>query len=207
MANGVVDTLSRVFRITVMMSCRLQQMQFSYHLRDVGVPTSTAEDAHADAKAWLNTIYRPALSADVAITRLAVERLVEGSYFAEDFAALNGSGSQQQLITSQALCISLKSNLRSRHANGRMFWPASGAPSNDRASGPGFDTIVTAAAATATRWTGSALLTNRKLVVVGAGIADPATGVLGPPRWTDVETIRVNPVITNLRSRKVGVGS
>lgn len=207
MANGVVDALHRVFRVTVMMSCRLQQLQFSYHLRDVGIPTSTAEDAHGDAKAWLNTIYRPALSSDVSITRLAVERLIEGSYFAEDFAALPGTGTEQQLITSQALCISLKSNLRSRHANGRMFWPCMGAPTNDRANVVALDRIGTAAAATAARWTGSALLTNRKLVVVGAGVPDPTSGITGPPRWTDVETVRVNPVITNLRSRKVGVGS
>lgn len=207
MAEGVVDALHRVFKIIVMMECRLQQIQFSFHLRDTGVPTSTAQNAHDDALEWLNTIYRPCLSSQVAVKRLSAERLITKEYHQTEFAALTGLYGEAQKLTTNALCISLKSNLRSRHANGRMFWPLGSDPINDRANESGFNVIATAAAATAARWTGIAALTNRKLVVVGAGAPDPVTGAPGAPRWTDVETVKVNPVVTNLRSRKVGVGS
>lgn len=207
MAQGEVDALHRVFRITVFLAVRLQKLQFSYHLRDLGLPTSTVEDAHADALEWLNTIYRSALSTDVAMTRLSCERLVEGSYFSQDFTNTFGLLQQSQTLTGQSFCVSLKSNLRARHANGRMFWPAAGSAEVDRGNSAVVNLNNIAAAATATRWTGFALIAPRRMVVVGAPAPQGAGVPLGPPRWTDVENISVNPVLTHLRSRKVGIGS
>jgi hypothetical protein len=207
MAEGPVDALNRVFRITHKMVIRQQHMQFSYHLRDALIPNMTSEDAFNDAEAFMNASLLPAFSAQVTFERLEAERLITKEFFAKDY--VNKTGAVQGAFRSTMLCtcVSLKSASRSRHRNGRMFWPAHGDLNNDVLDGPVLQGFTTAAAAMAAKWVGQVIVGNFNVVVVGR-LAPAQVGLpFGPPFWTDVTTIRVNPIVSALRSRKVGVGN
>lgn len=206
MATGEVNVLNRVYRITTRMAIRQQQIQTSFHLRDVGVPLTTAEDAFNSAEGWLNTIFRPAVSSSVSILRLEAERLNDREYYAEDFSAVTGALSIPQNNTMFATAVSLKSTSRARFANGRMFWPVAEQNGTDGIGGGNLAALLAAAAAMQSRYVGATLFDQFELVVVGAGVPAGAGTPAGPPRWTSVATVRVNPILTALRSRKVGVG-
>lgn len=207
MAQGVVDLLNRVFRVTVGMGCRGQRLQTSFHVRDFGIPNATVESIHGEIKPWVLAAFRAAMPNDLAIQRLEVQRLIENSYFAEDFIGIAGTTNGGMTTSFMASCVTLKSNLRSRHANGRMFWPFAGTAVNDAATGSVLANLNLAAADMLTRWGGVIIVGEAKLVVVGKPLLGGTPSEANPPRWTDVEQVRVNPIVSALRSRKAGVGS
>ena len=208
MADGEVGVLNRVFRCTLSMQVRLQKIQTALHLRDIGVPNEDAESCHTHFETWMNDHFRLALSSNVSIVRLAVEEIRTKEYFAKDYTGVTGSSSYALNSTMEAVAISLKSTSRSRHANGRMFWPLLGTPQSDQVDAGALVTFQTQAASLADRYiSGTVTLDRFQLVVIGAPAPSLTTPNTNPKRWTDVTNIRVNPVVTSLRSRKVGVGS
>lgn len=207
MAEGVVDTANRVFRCTVRMRCRQAAMQTSFHVRDVALPNASVQSIHAEVKPWVFGAFRTAISSDISLEKFEVQRLIENSYFAEDYVNTVGGNSNAQGSTMFAASVALKSNLRSRHANGRMFWPAAGVAGGDQIAGGTFNVLAAAAADLMTRFGGVIIIGEAKLVVVGAPEPGGTPESPNAPRWTDVEAVRVNPLLTALHSRKSGVGS
>lgn len=207
MAQGEVDALNRVFRVTYRMSVRNQQIQTGFHLRDVLIPNQTAEDCANVAESFWNTNFKPALSSDVTLQRVEVQRVNDADYFAKEQTGNVGTLGLSLQSTSFALAVTLKSTSRRRNRNGRFFWPAAGSWANDTIAGSALNTINAAAAAMVTAWVGLVIVGDFALVVVGkAGVLD--TGIpLNAKIWTDVISVKVNPVVSSLRSRKVGVGA
>lgn len=207
MAQGEVDALNRVFKVTVHMKIRQALIQTGFHVRDFAVPNATSEMIHGEIRPWVVGEFRASQSADVNFQRLTVERLVEGSYFSEDFVGINGADGRPVASSMLAVSVALKSSFRSRSANGRMFWPYMGNIEGDVSNTPIFNLLNAAAQNLITRYGGLILLGQAKLVVVGKPLNGLPEAPDNPPRWTDVDALRVNPVVTALRSRKAGVGS
>lgn len=207
MAQGEVDALNRVFRVTYRMSVRNQQIQLGYHLRDVLIPNRNAENAADDSETFWNTNFKPALSNDVTLQRVEVQRVNDADYFAKEQTGNVGTLNLALQSTGFALAVTLKSPSRRRNRNGRFFWPAAGSWANDTIAGGALNTINAAAAALVSTYTGLVIVGDWQLVVVGkAGVLD--TGIpLNAKIWTDVTSIKVNPVVSSLRSRKVGIGA
>lgn len=207
MANGIVDTLNLVYKFQVFMSIRGSTMQTNFHCRDVLVPNTNPESAHNEVKPWVLGAFRNQLGRNIQITRFATTRLNDGEYFQEDFTATPGLYNVDTTSSMLALSVALKSNSRSRRANGRMFWPYAGPPEADRAQQGTIDSMNLAAADLLTRFGGLIVVGQMKIVVVGQNPLQVPNGPALPKQWTDVTAIRVNPVVTSLRSRRAGVGS
>lgn len=210
MARGNVDILNRVFKVQLFMTVRTNKIQTQWHLRDAGAPTSTVEDVLADSKNFLSTELAFALPTQCVINRLSVTRLIENDYAQFDYVGAAGARTDAMASTMLAALVSLKSAYRDRGANGRMFWPAPGAPQNDVHDGPILTALSLAAQKMQDRYCGTPLLSLRKLVVVSypkkVGEPPQFPVPMPPTRWADVDTIRVSPLVTSVRSRKQGVG-
>lgn len=207
MAQGVVDALNRVFRVTYRWQIRQQQIQTSLAFRDVLVPNMTAELLATNQLAFYNTSMKTALGRDLSLTRVEVQRIGDPDYFQIEQVGNIGLMAVDSLVTSQCLSIALKSSSRRRNRNGRMFWPLSGGFAADVVSGTQLTNLNTMAAALTSTYTGLVIIGDFQLVVLGKATSKDTGITPGTPIWTDVTAIRVNPVITNLRSRKVGIGA
>jgi len=207
MASGVVDALNRVFRCTTFMSCRGTVMQTSLHLRDTAIPNATAESIHAEYKPWVLGTFLGTLSKQVKIERIAVERLLDGEYYEETIINTVGTQNDDMAATFLALAVTFKSTSRKRWANNRAFWPYTGPVSNDLSVPGQLGAAQAAAADLMSKFGGVILIGDGKLVAVGAPENPGPVNASNPPRWTDVEQVRVNPIVSTMRSRKSGVGS
>jgi hypothetical protein len=106
------------------------------------------------------------------------------------------------------VAVALKSNSRSRKENGRMFWPLLNNPVLDQVNPGLLGLYNTAAASLADRYiSGTVTLDSWELVVVTGKAKSPLKPNPNPNFWTRVKSVRVNPLVSSLRSRKVGVGS
>lgn len=210
MARGEVDLLNRVFKVQLFMRVRGSNIQTQWHLRDAGAPTSTAEDVLNDSHNFLTTELHPAIPTQCQIMKLSVVRLIENSYAQREYVGTAGSNTNAMASTMLASVIQLKSAYRERSANGRMFWPAPGAPNTDNHDGPILTAISLAAQKMQDRYCGPPLTSLRKLVVVSypkkKGNPPQFPVPMPPTKWADVDLVRVSPLVTAIRSRKAGVG-
>lgn len=208
MAQGLIDALNRVYKFNIHMTIRNMEMVTGFHCRDVLVPNTSPEEAHAEIKPWVLGAFRAALTRQAQITKLACTRLNDGAFFDESFTATPGQYNVDTTSTMLALTAAFKSNNRSRKANGRMFLPYAGPPDADRAQQGTLDAWNTAMAALMTLVGGVIIVGQMKLVVVGQNPAQVKDGpTIEPRQWNDVVAIRVNPIVTSVRSRRAGVGS
>lgn len=208
MASGAVAD-NRVFKCSVQMTVLQQQIQTGFHLRDVGLDNMDAGEVVTALEAWLNdefkTIQPPALRFD----RVEATELTSKQYAMKEFSGLVGTGNFTVGTTFTSLLVSLRTASRQRHMNGRMYWPwimAGGVESG--VLGSGVQAVATAAVDDfANRFTGSALTHDLRCVVVSTPRPLTANRPAILHEWHDVETVKINPVISVQRRRKIGVGS
>lgn len=214
--GGALDP--HIFKVTVRYLIGVQQCQNSFHLRDVGVQDNSEEDVANEVRTQLENGFRSLLKTSDSMVGYDVRTLGADTGFAlapSGTPGLNATTDDNALPSFTAAVLSLKSEIRARYGQGRMFLPLTGINQQD------YNTITatfiaqanTLITAMTDHFTGDPV-THDLLLVNAHGIipARPATATTParaeiPPSWYDVTSLRLNQICTSLRSRKVGVGS
>lgn len=201
-----IGLLTQVYKVTFRFLIRNQQIQTGFNLVDVGIPGESAASCLSNVVAFYGSKMRQALSNEVLLQRISAERWLEGSYAAEEFVNQPGTLNLPMQSTFNALAISIRSSSRSRIANGRFFWPCAGSWANDTVGGSQLATATQMVADIADQYLGNPLFDNFHIGTVHRPAKDDAGQPIGVHRWTEASALRLNPLVTALRSRKVGVG-
>lgn len=214
--GGIGDP--NVFKCTVRFRRGVQKCQFGFHLRDVALNDNSEQDVAEEMQTQLHDTFRAMLTTNDAIESWDAQLM--GGDTGYSLPETNGIGTDpwNQSVAEPsfiAACISLKSEIRKRYGQGRMFWPVitEGMVDGDTFSAAGVTTLTTLVTAFTTHFTGDPV--THDLLLVNAHRLLPARGIIGQPgyrpeipaSWYDVLSLRLNTITTALRSRKVGVGS
>src|SRR5215213_4594761 len=216
--GGALDP--SIFRVTIRFMRGGSHCQTSFKLRDVAVnDNSPQEVADSVANAMLGTFKGQLLVTDtvegIDVLKLGTE---EGGW--HPFGPAEGQGglgldvAGQGLPSFVAANLSLKSEIRKKYGQGRMFLPIA----NDNyvdgnvLNQSGVNNTNTVVNVLTQNYTGDPL--THDLILVNAHPALPqvmAPGQEGyrpaiPASWYDVVSLRLNNAVTMLRSRKLGVG-
>lgn len=207
-----------VFRVIIRFLLGSQHCQTGFHLRDVAINDNTEQEVADEVRAQLWGPFRNMLYDSDTLED------VEAQILGQDTGAVAAGAAQagtiafnaDQMLPSFVSCnIVLKSEIRKRYGQGRMFVPMrkESQISGDNVSAEGLVFVNDLITAMTDHFTGDPV-THDLLLVNAHGIL-PARPPVGsspgrpeiPASWYDVVSVRANSIATSLRSRKVGVGS
>lgn len=214
--GGATDPNIFAVRILFMMGTSLCQTGFK--LRDVGVQDNTAQEVADEVSTQLLAGFRGLLKETDSVRGIDVLKMGtdEGGWT----PAPVGTGTYTtSAIASMpdftAVNVSLKSEIRKRYGQGRMFLPMVNEENvnGNVLAASGVTRIQTFIDLITAHFTGDPV--THDLLLVNAHPLLPArpstSSVVGRPEipasWYDVVSLRINQVVTSLRSRKAGVGS
>lgn len=214
--GGALDP--NIFRCTIRFRLGTQKCQTGFHLRDVGIQDNSEQDVAEEMQTQLLTIFRGILTTNDFIE--SWEAALLGGDTGYSLPEVNGAGTNAYAASTAepsflAACVALKSEIRKRYGQGRMFWPIANEPmvDGDVFSTTGVNVLTGVVNVFTDHFTGDPV--THDLLLVNAHGLLPQRGAPGapgyrpeiPPSWYDVLSLRLNTVVTSLRSRKVGVGS
>jgi hypothetical protein len=214
--GGALDP--NIFRCTIRFRLGVSKCQTRFHVRDVGIQGQTEQDVAEEMQTQLLTPFRGLLSDADAIESWEAAKL--GGDTGYSLPETGGTGTTGHNVTTEApdfmaAVVSLKSEIRKRYGQGRMFWPifAENMIDENVLSTIGVNVLTTLVTAFTDHFTGDPV--THDLLMVNAHGLIPQHGAPGlpgyhpeiPPSWYDVLSLRLNTVVTSLRSRKAGVGS
>lgn len=222
MARGTWGGLTdpNIFKVTFRWRSGTSHCQMGFKLRDVAVQDNTAQEVADEVSTQLNTAFRFLIRPIDALESIDVIKLGTEEGGVHQFTPAEGAGGDTANAGSwlpEFLCanISLKSEIRKRYGQGRFFLPI--------AQENYIDTnLLNNAGVTAMNGFVNPLIEHftgdpatHDLILVNAHPALAQRGTVGvpgyraaiPASWYDVTAVRVNTLVTSLRSRRVGVGS
>ena len=192
-------------------------IQTGFYLRAAGANVANAQEAADSVWIWVNTHFRTLLTPQNRMVGVDVVDLVDRSGGVVSPANVYGTAvtSEEVRVPSfMAATVSLKSALRTRYGQGRMYFPVMGeaAISGDVLSVAAQTSYQAVITELATRFIGNTASGYNMINVHGQLEPRPATPTRParlpiPPTWYDVASVRLNIALTALRSRKAGVGS
>lgn len=205
------------YKVNIKWTAGTSVQQTGFHMRATGAEIGAAQEVADEVADFVNDSFRTILTTDNRILGVDVVDMVSFEGGTVSPANLAGSiaygeaGSTPDFI---AVTTALKSELRTRYGQGRMFLPIIGEYMIDRnrLSAAGAAAIQGVIDAMVERYTGGGVFGYRMVNVHGAIDARPATPSRPirpaiPPSWYDVVSLRLNTNVTALKSRKSGVGS
>lgn len=214
--GGVGDL--HVWKVNIRFTRSGSKCQSGFHLRDRVFNDNTEQEVADQVATVMEAGFRSFLIAGDAVEGVDVLRLGSdlGAWHPTAVGAGTfGAGGTENVPAFMAVNISLKSEIRKRYGQGRMFWPIS--------SDAWFDGDILSASGTARFQPVIDAMTSNfgvqnvspDLILCNAHPAFAGVGVVGQPgyqaprpaSWYDVISIRLNNRVTFLRSRKLGVGS
>lgn len=220
MANGTLFGLTdpNVWKVAVRMTVQNQKIQTGFKLRDLAVQDNTAQSVIDAVDPWVvNFLVTLLLTVDTIdaldVTRLGGEEGAEKIYVNQ--AGTLGHSLDHSLPTWTAVNVALKTSLRKRYGQGRMFLPLRSDIWQDAdflsPTGIGaFNNVITGLT---DAFSGS-VLTHDLVLVNTHGIlpAKAATATSPgrqqiPAKWYDVEAVKLNTLVSGVRSRKIGIGA
>ena len=208
MAVGEVNATVNVYRFSIFMRIRLQNIQTAFYVRDPAGTTTTAAAAVTHLRTWIESQFQQCLSNDVAIMKVQAEELTTGDFNQHTYGnGLPGAYITPMISSMLSTCIRISSTARRRWQIGRMFWPVSSAPVADALQTESRTRLVNATNALLTRTTGITPPPLVQLCVVSGlrpSVLVPGTQVR---YFTDANTLTILDTVTSLRSRRSGVGS
>lgn len=214
--GGATDP--NIFRCTVRFRLGVSKCQTGFHLRDVAINDNTEQDVAEEMQTQLLAAFKGILSTADAVE--SWEAAILGQDTGYSLPEVAGAGSTAYDATTQApdfvsAVVALKSEVRKRYGQGRMFWPifAENMIDENVLSAVGINVLTNLVTAFTDHFTGDPV--THDLLLVNAHGLIPQHGAPGlpgyhpeiPPSWYDVLSLRLNTVVTSLRSRKAGVGS
>lgn len=214
--GGALDP--NVFKVNLLFTMGASKCQTGFKLRDYGVQDNSAQDVAGTVAGVLVTGFKFMLSArdswlGVDVIKMGTE---EGGWDATGAGAgTNGVAANTELPNFICAAVTLKSEIRKRYGQGRMFLPLVDEVELDgnTVNAAGLSAVNAIITLITDNFTGSGL--THDLLLVNAHPALAARGAPGAPgyraaipaSWYDVVSLRVNSLATSLRSRKAGVGS
>lgn len=219
MATGPIGTGVGQFepydvRISWQLAASRQMAGFS--LRKNAAVAATTQDVLDHVVANVLEVFRLRLAVDATVLGVDVVKPLtkEGVSYAPTTTLTGGTGNVY-MPGFVAAVFSFRSSIRARYGQGRMFFPVTLESWADRETlnAAGFTALDPIREALADNYidpvgAGDFSLINwHKLLPAGrpSKSATPLPEV--PATWYDVQSIRINPQVTALRSRKQGVGS
>lgn len=207
-----------IFKVTVRFLLGVQQCQTGFHLRDVAINDNTEEDVANEVRTQLEDGFRGLLKTSDSMVGYDVRTMGADTGFAlapVGVPGLNATTDENALPSFTSAVLSLKSEIRARYGQGRMYLPLTGINQQDynlitATFVNQANTLITAMTDhfTGNPATHDLLLVNAHGVIPAraATATRPARAEI-PPSWYDVTSLRLNQIATSLRSRKVGVGA
>jgi len=213
--GGTLDP--SIFKVTLRFKLGSSFCQTGFKVRDVATNDNTAQEVADECATQLEAPFKTLLKPTDSFEGIDVIKMgtEEGGWHPfSPTAGLFSFGDAEEIPHFMCANIALKSEIRKRYGQGRMFLPL---VSDSLVDG----NILTAGGVTRMNIFLTPLqdhftnpLTN-DLVLVNAHPALPQRAAPGAPdyrpaipaSWYDVVSVRINNVATFLRSRKVGVGS
>lgn len=214
--TGLLDT--HVFKVNIRFTRAGSKCQTGFKVRDL-VTNDQSEQNVADAvRDVLEAPFRGIITPRDTIDGIDVQLMGQDTgAFANPVTTAGGMAvsAAEELPSFVNAVLSFKSEIRKRYGQGRMFIPvahegmldANAINSFGQSLLNGFITPLT------TNFTGSAVTHDLRLVTAHQALPERAATVGRPMRpaipasWYDVGSIRLNTLVTTLRSRKAGVGS
>jgi hypothetical protein len=224
MATGTWNATNafRVYQVKVQFRLGLSLCQFGFGMRSTAGSADVSQAILDSVVPFMTTNLRPLLAPFDQLVSADVENVLERTGVSHDFGNIGGT-SDAQGVTAEpsmlACVVSMKSGVRTRLGTGRFFFPlrSEGQVSGDVLSDGGRQGIQAFVTAFAGEYIGVNPVMGARLANFHGALPErPRTGrratELGPlpaieSRWYDVESLRLNTVVTALKSRKAGVGS
>lgn len=216
--GGALDP--NIFRVTFRFTNRSQHCQTSFKVRDAVTNDNSAQEVADSVATAVSSNFRNLLLTSDTLDGIDVIRLgsEEGGWHpftpAEGQGGLDISSAGNGTPAFVAANLSLKSEIRKRYGQGRMFLPMvhDGWMDGNLLNNTGVTNINTFIAALTSNYTGDPV--THDLILVNAHPALPehlSPGQPGhraaiPASWYDVVSLRLNTTVTMLRSRKLGNG-
>ena len=207
-----------VFRVNLLFLKGTSRCSTSFKLRDMAVQDNDAQEVADIVRPLIQAEFRALLNEldsflGVDVIKMGTD---EGGWSpAAVQVGTEATTADSKTPDFMAANIALKSEIRKRYGQGRMFVPVSA----ERFVGgnillePGILTIQAFINKLQDNFIGSAVghdlhLVNAHGIIPQVGSPDVGTGHAELPRqWYDVVSLRLNTQVTMLRSRKAGVGS
>ena len=220
MAKGTIGGIAdqNVFKVNVRFKINQQECQTGFKLRDVAVNDNSVQDVIDTVVPWVNDSFRTILSTADAI--VGVDCIKLHSEEGAEHLFVNLFGTQAQSNTQKipgfiAVGIALKTSIRKRYGQGRMFWPIrdENLIDQDFLNAAGVTAIQGVIDALTTLFTGDQLthdlllVNSHEVLAPRAAHGSTPARLEIPPTWYDVDVVKLNTTITGLRSRKVGIGA
>lgn len=214
--GGALDP--HIFKVNIRFYMGASKCQTGFKLRDVGVNDNSAQDVADQVDTVLTTAFRGILGTNDGVEGIDVTVL--GSEEGGWHPVTTQTGTHtftagEEEPNYMAACVQLKSEIRKRYGQGRFFLPIC---SEDSVSGNilstgGITRVQSIIDPITSNFTGDPV--THDLILVNAHPLLPARGAVGTPgyrpeipaSWYDVVSLRMNNLVTMLRSRKAGVGS
>lgn len=219
MAEGEVLAVGAptLFKVAIRYKVGDTLNQTGFKLRDLAVNDNDVGDVVDAVVPWVHNSFRTLLhQGDEVIAVDVLEMFSENGIehlFNGEFGTSNLPGTAQ-LPNFLAANIAMKTSKRKRYGQGRMFWPLRNENWIDmeKINATGIGAFQGAIDALVAAFSGSVLTHDLSLVnthpILAARAATATTPARPeiPAKWYDVETIKLNTVVTGLRSRKLGIG-
>jgi hypothetical protein len=207
-----------IFRCTVRFRLGTSKCQFGFKVRDVVSNDNSEQDVAEAMQSALHDAVVGQLTTNDAVESWDAALLGGDTGYSLPEVAGGGTVGYDAAAAEpgfMAACIALKSEIRKRYGQGRLFFPLvhEGSVSGDVLSANGVSGVTAFVTAMTDNFIGSVI--GHDLLLVNAHDVIPAHGQIGTPgyhpeiprQWYDVLSLRLNTVVTSLRSRKAGVGS
>jgi hypothetical protein len=216
--GGTLDP--SIFQVTFRFLRGTSHCQTGFKLRDVATNDNTAQEVADQVNTTLNAAFRGLLSGLDSLESIDVLKLGTEEGGTHLITAGSGGGSLTSTAASQVpsfMCanIAMKSEIRKRYGQGRMFLPIANDSEFDGNTlhADGVSVLQSFLTPLQSNFMGDPL--THDLILVNAHPLLPVRGAVGAPgyrpeipaSWYDVVTNRINSTVTALRSRRVGVGS
>lgn len=207
-----------IFKINILFLLGTSKCQTGFKVRDKLIQDNTAQEVAEEARTQLQEPFRGLLANTDSILGFDVRKLGsdEGGWApATNTVGINNIALADELPNFMCANIQLKSEIRRRYGQGRFFLPII---IEDQVTGNVLSVQGVAAMQTfvdvvvdhfdaADVANDLGLVNAHPLLVARGAPGTPGARPEIPASWYDVTSVRVNTIVTALRSRKAGVGS
>jgi hypothetical protein len=214
--GGTLDP--NIWKVNIRFYMGSSQCQTGFKLRDVALNDNTGDEVAEEVRTQLEIPFRGLLKTSDGMIGVDTVRLgaEEGGWAPSTTQAgtLTPPGAAA-LPDFVSVNVSMKSEIRKRYGQGRFFLPETqeGGVDGNQLSNDGVARIQAYLDVMAAHFMGDPV--THDLLLVNAHPLLPAREAPGSPgyrpeipaSWYDVVSLRINPIVTSLRSRKSGVGS
>jgi hypothetical protein len=201
---------TRLYKVTIHGEIEQQKVQFGFHLRETGfVNTTSPGDVLPFLDTWTNSNLRTILATTARIVRAEVLNVQSKDFAQQEYTNRFGTVNEQALPSFVACLVSLRSPLRARYRNGRMYWfgLTEGATSGSVIQPTALATIQPVLDAFNAEYLDHALTKSFNVCVLATPRPANAYRPAITASWIDCTSTRLSANVTSMGTRRIGRGS